>query len=85
MHVDATPDAVKEMERMMRINEDILRYLTLSLDEIETGPSVLMTSRASHPSTYRSHEGEGDTERADVVAETVEALVVVETVNEGEI
>lgn len=45
LNLDAPADAVHEMERQMRINEDILRYLTVRIDEIEEGPSVMMQSR----------------------------------------
>ena len=42
MNLDAAPDAVLEMERQMRLNEDVLRYLTIRVDELEEGPSVIM-------------------------------------------
>ncbi len=42
MNLDAPPDAVHEMERQMRLNEDVLRYLTIRVDELEEGPSVIM-------------------------------------------
>ncbi len=33
------------MERQMRINEDILRFMTLRVDALEEGPSVMMQKR----------------------------------------
>lgn len=45
LNLDAPADAVQEMERQMRINEDILRYLTVRVDELEEGPSIMMQSR----------------------------------------
>ncbi len=36
---------VAEMERQMRINEDILRFLTIRVEELETEPSVMMQKR----------------------------------------
>jgi small subunit ribosomal protein S6 len=33
------------MERQMRINEDILRFLTVRVDELEEGPSAMLQSR----------------------------------------
>jgi small subunit ribosomal protein S6 len=33
------------MERNMRINEDVLRYLTIRVDEHEEGPSAMMQNR----------------------------------------
>lgn len=45
MDIDAPADAVKEMERQMRINEDVLRYMTIRVDEHEQGPSAMMQKR----------------------------------------
>jgi small subunit ribosomal protein S6 len=33
------------MERQMRINEDILRFMTVRVDELEEGPSAMMQKR----------------------------------------
>jgi len=44
-NLEAPPQAVQEMERNMRLNEDILRYLTLGIDEIDDAPSVMMQNR----------------------------------------
>jgi small subunit ribosomal protein S6 len=41
-NLEAPPAAVNELERNMRINEDVLRYLTIRVDEFETGPSAMM-------------------------------------------
>src|SRR5579872_864309 len=42
LNLDAPPAAVNELERNMRINEDVLRYLTIRVDELEAGPSSMM-------------------------------------------
>lgn len=47
LNLDAPPAAVLEMERTMRLNEDILRYLTVRVPELETEPSVVLQSRHS--------------------------------------
>ena len=44
-NLDAPPAAVAEMERQMRINEDILRFITIRVDALETEPSVMMQKR----------------------------------------
>jgi small subunit ribosomal protein S6 len=44
-NIDAPPAAVSEMERTMRINEDVLRYLTIRVDQHEEGPSAIMQNR----------------------------------------
>ena len=55
----APPAAVAELERTMRINEDVIRYLTIRVDELEDGPSVVMQSRGSRDDRQRR----GDRER----------------------
>ncbi|TCD14297.1 30S ribosomal protein S6 [Oricola cellulosilytica] len=42
LNIDAPADAVQEMERQMRIHEDVLRYMTIRVDELEEGPSAMM-------------------------------------------
>lgn len=44
-NLNAPATAVAEMERQMRINEDILRFMTIRVDELETEPSVMMQKR----------------------------------------
>ena len=45
MDIDAPACGVQEMERQMRINEDVLRYMTIRVEEHEEGPSVMMQKR----------------------------------------
>src|SRR5690554_617573 len=42
LNIDAPGSVVEELERQNRINEDIIRYLTVRVDELEEGPSVMM-------------------------------------------
>ena len=42
MNIDAPSAALAEIERQERINEDVLRYLTIRVDELEEGPSAMM-------------------------------------------
>jgi small subunit ribosomal protein S6 len=41
-NLDAPPAAINEIERQERLNEDVLRYLTIRVDELEEGPSAMM-------------------------------------------
>ena len=45
MNIDAPHAAVAEMERQMRINEDVLRYMTIRVETLEDGPSAMMQKR----------------------------------------
>ena len=42
LNVDAPPAALTEVERQQRINEDVLRDLTVRVAELEEGPSAMM-------------------------------------------
>jgi len=42
LNVDAPAAAVSEIERQERLSEDVLRYLTIRVEELEEGPSAMM-------------------------------------------
>jgi small subunit ribosomal protein S6 len=42
---DAPAPAVQEMERLMRLHDDVMRVLTVKVDKHEDGPSVQMQKR----------------------------------------
>src|SRR6185503_207803 len=42
LNVDAPSAAVTEIERQERLSEDVLRYLTIRVEELEEGPSAMM-------------------------------------------
>ena len=44
-NIDAPAAAVAEMERQMRINEDILRFMTIRVETLDPEPSVMMQKR----------------------------------------
>ncbi len=50
MNIDAPAEAVKEMERLIRIDEDIIRHLTVKVDQLEEGPSVMLAPKSSRKS-----------------------------------
>ncbi len=58
MNLAAPPPAIAELERTMRINEDVLRYLTIRVDALEEGPSAVMQSRGSRDD--RGRRGDRD-------------------------
>ena len=45
INMDAPPAAVAEMERQMRINEDVLRFMTIRVEALEDGQSVMLQKR----------------------------------------
>lgn len=45
LNIDAPAKAVQELERVQKINEDVLRYMTVKVEAFEEGPSAMMKSR----------------------------------------
>src|SRR5690606_2010538 len=45
MRSDSPAPAVHEMERLMRIHDDVMRVLTIKVDEHEEGPSAMLQAR----------------------------------------
>jgi len=62
MNVDAPAAALAEIERQERLNEDVLRYLTVRVDEHETGPSAMMR-KADRDRDREERRGERRRER----------------------
>ncbi len=58
MNIDAPPAAVAEMERQMRINEDVLRLLTIRVDALEEGPSAMLRKREDGDRDDRGDRGD---------------------------
>jgi small subunit ribosomal protein S6 len=42
LNIDAPAGVVAELERQTQINEDVIRYMTVRVDALEAGPSVMM-------------------------------------------
>ena len=59
MNLDAPPAAIAELERQERINEDVLRILTIRVDELEEGPSAMMQKRDRDDRGDRDGRGGG--------------------------
>lgn len=58
LNIDAPAGVVAELERQTAINEDIIRYMTVRVDEHESGPSVMMRKNERDRSRRREREGE---------------------------
>jgi small subunit ribosomal protein S6 len=44
--LDAPPPAILEMERQLTLNEDVLRFLTVRIEEISEEPSVILSRKS---------------------------------------
>jgi small subunit ribosomal protein S6 len=63
LNVRAPADAITELERQERLSDDVLRYLTVKVDELEEGPSAVMQSRSSREERTRRSHDDGDRPR----------------------
>ena len=45
LNIDAPSAAIVELERQLGLNEDVIRFLTLRVDEHEAGPSAMLRKR----------------------------------------
>ncbi len=57
LEIDAPGTVVAELERQTQINEDVIRYMTVKVDEHENGPTVMMR-KGERDRERRSERGE---------------------------
>ena len=46
LNIDSSSDAIVEYERLMRLNEDIIRFLTIGISSVDEKPSPLMNNKS---------------------------------------
>jgi small subunit ribosomal protein S6 len=68
MRTNAPSSAVQEMERLMRIHDDIVRVLTIRVEEHEEGPSVMIHGKSGR-SASKSRKRENETTNNDNLEE----------------
>ena len=59
-NMETGPEALREYERIMGLNEDVLRFLNLNIEDVEEGPSIIMQGK-----TDRSSRGQRDYSDSD--------------------
>ncbi|NVJ99349.1 MAG: 30S ribosomal protein S6 [Alphaproteobacteria bacterium] len=64
MNIDAPHAAVAEMERQARLHDDVLRFMTIRVDELEEGQSIVLRSKADKERRAPRGEGRGDKREA---------------------
>ena len=63
LKTDAPPAAIQEMERLMRLHDDVMRVLTIKVDKHAEGPSVQMQKRDDRERGDRPEGGFGGGDR----------------------
>jgi small subunit ribosomal protein S6 len=56
LNIEAPAGVVAELERQTAINEDVIRWLTVRVDELEGGPSVMMRKQDRERTKRRERE-----------------------------
>jgi small subunit ribosomal protein S6 len=56
LNLRAPAEAITELERQERLSDDVLRYLTVKVEQLDDGPSVLMHARTSREERSRRHD-----------------------------
>jgi small subunit ribosomal protein S6 len=62
--IDAPAVAIKEVERTLRINEEVIRTLTIAVDAIEEGPSAMLQQARSREDSPAEAEAQSSGEEA---------------------
>ena len=57
LEIDAPGDVVAELERQTQINEDVIRYMTVKVDALEEGPTVMMRKGDRERARRRDRDG----------------------------
>ena len=60
LNIEADNDTLREYERIMGLNEDILRFMNISIEEVEEGPSVMMQAQKAERSPRGERSDRGD-------------------------
>jgi small subunit ribosomal protein S6 len=60
LNIDAPAEAVHELERRQRINEDVLRFLTIRVEEHDEEPSPVLARRDRDEKRRAKREGRDD-------------------------
>ena len=56
LNIDGPPDAIVEYERLMRLDEDIIRFLTVKIKFIDEKPSPLIANKTEKSTVLNSIE-----------------------------
>ena len=59
-NMETGPEALREYERILGLNEDVLRFLTLNIEEVEDGPSIMMEAKNERSSRGQRDHADGE-------------------------
>jgi small subunit ribosomal protein S6 len=65
LNLRATAAAIDELERQERLSDDVIRYLTVRVEELDDQPSIIMQVRSSREERGRGRHDDGPPRRRD--------------------
>jgi small subunit ribosomal protein S6 len=65
LNLRAPSAAIDELERQERLSDDVIRYLTVRVDELDDAPSIIMQVRSSREERSRRPHDDGGPRRHD--------------------
>ena len=72
-NLDAPSEAVQEMERNLRLHEDVLRYMTIRLEELRADASPMMHGKGDRDRADRRGRDDEEGKKEESVAEAAPA------------
>jgi small subunit ribosomal protein S6 len=77
LNIAVKPEGLAEVERQMKINEDILRYLSVRVDELDNNPSALMQQR-HYREDFNRNNYDDQNDQVDLVPDLNEVEIIPE-------
>lgn len=77
LNIAVKPEGLAEVERQMKINEDILRYLSVRVDELDNNPSALMQQR-HYREDFNRNNYDDQNDQVDLVPDLNEVEIIQE-------
>jgi len=65
INLDCPPSAIQELERRLKINEDVMRYKTIRVEELDEEPSPILARRDREERRRARREGRDGEEGGD--------------------
>ena len=64
LNIETDSEALNEFERIMGLNEDVLRFMTIAIEEVDPEPSVMMQVKTERGGKERRDDRRDDRSRS---------------------
>ena len=69
-NMETGPEALREYERILGLNEDVLRFLNIRIEEVLEGPSIMMQAKTDRPQRGGRDDHDGRDLSANIAGES---------------